>query len=660
MGEIRDERAIGRLINLLYDEDQWVWATASEALVKIGKPAVEPLLKVLDNPDIRRISVETIVKIGKSAVESLIKALKDTDWEVRCGAAEALGKIGDARAVEPLLKAMGDEDALVRRNAKEAVERICPATSEKMNMLIIKALENKDRKVRLYAADILEERGWKPANEKEIIVYYIAKQNWERLVEIGKPAVAALIRVLRDEDVEVRRRAAETLVRIGISVVELLIRTLDNRAADWVVRSNAAWILGEIKDAQAIKSLINALGDVNGGVQSEAGKALVKIGVSVVEPLITELNERGLDEEAALWSVRATEVLGWIGDARAFVPLKRMLVCKFEPLRRAVVEAMVNIDYERAMSAIISHLSSEDNRNDEILVRHFETFTHEKFRKELKGANFRLIGRAGVSIGVEIEVGNDPSIELRTKPTNQFEAFKGFLEDVVEKIALVDNIESHRGYYWNMHFNIGLSEAEGNRIVVGAVLGGELWKGVKDLVHMLMYANNPLRRNEWNLTRLYLNQLYYYKTDIEHGEGRDEVGRLEIKEASIGAQTDIEYLLWAGEFLKKVIGEATVEKAGGLVSRAREIYRAEGLYLTGSEGIYEDRARLEEMRIAGAATYYQKCEHVRRKLRRGLGELMGMEIDERNMTEESSRPTIPPPTTAIPNPAAGRALQMGL
>ncbi len=57
-------------------------------------------------------------------VKGLIKALKHKDKWVRCGAADALGTIGDARAVEPLTKALKDEDNDVQKVAGGAFMKI--------------------------------------------------------------------------------------------------------------------------------------------------------------------------------------------------------------------------------------------------------------------------------------------------------------------------------------------------------------------------------------------------------------------------------------------------------------------------------------------------------------------------------------------------------
>jgi HEAT repeat protein len=94
--------------------DDWgVRQSATEALVKIGPPSIEPSLKALrdENGDVRKSAAEALGKIGdKRAIEPLIKALGDENGDVRESAAEVLGKIGDKRAVEPLLKALEDEN----------------------------------------------------------------------------------------------------------------------------------------------------------------------------------------------------------------------------------------------------------------------------------------------------------------------------------------------------------------------------------------------------------------------------------------------------------------------------------------------------------------------------------------------------------------------
>jgi len=88
---------------------------------------VEPHIDALkdEDSDVREGAAEALGEIGdKRAVEPLILALKDEDWIVREGATGALGEIGDERAVEPLTEALKDENYQVREAAKKALADI--------------------------------------------------------------------------------------------------------------------------------------------------------------------------------------------------------------------------------------------------------------------------------------------------------------------------------------------------------------------------------------------------------------------------------------------------------------------------------------------------------------------------------------------------------
>ncbi len=76
-------------------------------LVKIGKPAVRPLITALNSKHekVCKLAVEVLGAIGKPAVVPLINALESEDAKVRKRAAESLGRIGDKQAVEPSINA---------------------------------------------------------------------------------------------------------------------------------------------------------------------------------------------------------------------------------------------------------------------------------------------------------------------------------------------------------------------------------------------------------------------------------------------------------------------------------------------------------------------------------------------------------------------------
>jgi HEAT repeat protein len=92
------------------------------------KRDVKGLIKALGyekDRDVREGAAEAIGKIGDPrAVEQLIKALNDSDWRVHRNSASALGRIADGRAVEPLIRALNGRDLGVRQSAAEALGKI--------------------------------------------------------------------------------------------------------------------------------------------------------------------------------------------------------------------------------------------------------------------------------------------------------------------------------------------------------------------------------------------------------------------------------------------------------------------------------------------------------------------------------------------------------
>ena len=92
-----------------------------------GDPkTVDPLIASFRNRDKneRKKAAESLVKIGRPAVAPLINALDDRISYVRAMAAQVLGNIGDPRALKPLKKALQDKDSSVRKEAKEALIKL--------------------------------------------------------------------------------------------------------------------------------------------------------------------------------------------------------------------------------------------------------------------------------------------------------------------------------------------------------------------------------------------------------------------------------------------------------------------------------------------------------------------------------------------------------
>ena len=228
----------------------WIVKQEWDKCAEIGAPAVDPLVAALkdNDKDVRQAAVEVLGKIDTRVIEPLIAALEDSNWQVRQTAVEALGKIGDARAVEPLVAALTDSDGNVRQAAAEVLGKIGDAR-----------------------------------------------------------AIEPLVAALKDSrNCNVQQAAVEALGKIDDArVIEPLIAALED--SSWGVRQAAAEALGKIGDARAVEPLVAALKEVQGYevVRRVTAEALVKIGTSAVESLVTAL-------KSSNWQVRQAAVEAWV------------------------------------------------------------------------------------------------------------------------------------------------------------------------------------------------------------------------------------------------------------------------------------------------------------------------------------------------------------
>jgi HEAT repeat protein len=238
LAKIGDARCVAPLIAALKDKRGDVRETAAEALGWIGDVrAVEPLIAALADRRVRRAVVQALGEIGDTrAVSSLLVALEDQDSLVREAAVKALAKLGDAQAVKPLVAALADKSSMVREAVARALDDLGwqPDTSEagaaywvakqQWNRCVeigatavkplIAVLEDDHWETRMAAARALDELAWQPDTSEIAVAYWIAKQEWDKCVEIGAPAVERLLVMLLDDNVNVRCAALESLERM--------------------------------------------------------------------------------------------------------------------------------------------------------------------------------------------------------------------------------------------------------------------------------------------------------------------------------------------------------------------------------------------------------------------------------------------------------------
>jgi len=121
--------AAPQLINLLGDSDEWVRMAAARALGELrDERALTRLVATLadDNWQVRQVVVWALSEMKDDrAVTALCSVLlSDVRVEVRRGAAEALGEIASEAAIPSLKQALNDADSSVSTKAAWAISEI--------------------------------------------------------------------------------------------------------------------------------------------------------------------------------------------------------------------------------------------------------------------------------------------------------------------------------------------------------------------------------------------------------------------------------------------------------------------------------------------------------------------------------------------------------
>ncbi len=276
LGDFRDPRAVGPLVEALHDEDRAVREAATTALRKIGPEAAPALLAALQDPNsnVQEAAVAILKDMATpEAVEPLVGCLTSKNWVMRMHAAKALGNLGDERAVRHLIPLLVDSVKAVRVDATDALARIGrPAVAT-----LLAALRHEEWILRLHACEALGKIG-------------------------AEEAVAPLCEVmLHDRDMAVRQDAAKALGSLGHpaafealakAVADLSVRLCGDESGELDVEEMEVQIfaiggLAAIGDERAIEPFIRALKDTR--LRAAAASALSKMGLRIAAPLLAAM-----------------------------------------------------------------------------------------------------------------------------------------------------------------------------------------------------------------------------------------------------------------------------------------------------------------------------------------------------------------------------------
>jgi HEAT repeat protein len=366
---------INDLINKLNDLDSNIRNHAVDALVDIGEPAFEAVLRATRSDDevIRRKTCDILGRMGNPrGVMPLVKLLTDPDRYVRRRAANALILVGDKRVLPNLINSLHDPEAKVRSRVAQALGKIGDHDAVEP---LVRALKDYDKDVRKSALEALNRIGWEPGKDELAAEYWIFLGRWDKCRQIGMPAVNPLIHALNNNSSELRNAIADTLVKMGPMIFESV--ELATKTPDAVIRRKTCDILGRLGDPRGVVPLTKLLADRDPYVRRRAANALILIGDSnAVETL-----EQALNDTEKKVRYRSAEALGKIGDNHSVEYLITATHDSSSKVRHASIIALGEIGDPRAIEALNKAL--HDNNSNvrvvaaETLAKKFNTH-HQK------------------------------------------------------------------------------------------------------------------------------------------------------------------------------------------------------------------------------------------------------------------------------------------
>lgn len=268
-----------------------------------------------------------LTKADSAVTMALIARLKDEDTEVRAAAANALGKLQDARAVSGLIAALKDAAPKVRAAAANALGDFKdPRAIAGLSAL----LGDTSKDVRSNALDALS--------------------SYEEGV-----TNAGVVKLLGDEDVEIRHRAAHLLGQIkDRSSSGALAKLLHDSSAS--VRQAAIEALAAIHDQSSTAAIQSALSDANADVRHQALEALSELKAPIAESTLIALMR---DSNADVRS-RAAEIAGERSIVGTVPALRTLIEDPVSNVRESAISALANMADNSASEALRSALTSKD------------------------------------------------------------------------------------------------------------------------------------------------------------------------------------------------------------------------------------------------------------------------------------------------------------
>jgi HEAT repeat protein len=167
--------------------------------------------------------------------------------------------------------------------------------------------------------------------------------------------INGLIKCLSNKDETIRNAAMESLGKLRELVdIKYFIAWADDKNPR--IREKAIPVLVQASNNDTIELIVNAMKDQDAGVRSAAEKALIQIGVSAINPLITAF--KGYDKFIRQHII---SLIGKMNDSSVIdVLIDFIKIPEFEDIRDLLIEELTKFNDPRVLPTLINALGNQN------------------------------------------------------------------------------------------------------------------------------------------------------------------------------------------------------------------------------------------------------------------------------------------------------------
>ncbi|HYH09251.1 MAG TPA: HEAT repeat domain-containing protein [Thermoanaerobaculia bacterium] len=413
-----DERNLPLMFELLGDKDWRVRKTIVDGFVRDARPEiVHGLINALADPENagkRNSATEALIRIGEPAIEPIVERLRaEADVDVRLSLVNLIGDLRSKEGFDMLLALLDEEpDINVASSIVSSLGKFRDASALPALMRVLRTRE--DLWLKFHVVEALGEIGDRAALPAILPLYAEKSLRKPVLESVGKIAdvgtVNFLLRIIAEEE-KLNLTALRALVRIAeaskpriveeaerhliqtrfresfprekiVPLVEHLHTTPKREVKSFILK-----FLGWSGDERAVPVLLSFLAQPD--TSETAAQALIDFGRAAMAPILAALQNEEEDDIVAL----LLRVVNVIGGREAIPSILGFLDHENPMIRRLAIETLGDIPDPSSVDYLLAKLDDPDVPSQQAAVNSTSALitAHPEIQNDVLGKIRRLL-----------------------------------------------------------------------------------------------------------------------------------------------------------------------------------------------------------------------------------------------------------------------------